>query len=81
MSSFHDQLVDLIAQESGLDGAALATSKGLMSSGILDSFALVTVVTFVEEHLGGEVPPADLTFANFDTIAAICTYVERVGAG
>ena len=77
MESFKDQLVELISEESGIDAAALRATKGLMSTGVLDSFALVTVITFVEEQIGGEVPPADLTFENFDSIAGICSYVER----
>ena len=77
MESFQDQLVELISEESGIDAAALRATKGLMSTGVLDSFALVTVITFVEEQIGGEVPPADLTFENFDSIAGICSYVER----
>ncbi len=77
MASFQDQLVALIAEESGLDADILRASNGLMSKGILDSFALVTVITFVEEHVGIEVPTADLTFENFDTVQKICAYVER----
>ncbi len=77
MESFQDKLVELIALESGMDRAALVSTEGLMSSGVLDSFALVTVISFVETEIGEEVPPADLTFDNFDTIASICGYVER----
>ena len=51
MASFQDQLVDLIAEESGLAAASLRSSSGLMSTGILDSFALVTVITYVERAL------------------------------
>ncbi len=81
MDTFHDQLVELIAQESGLDPASLLAGRGLMSSGVLDSFALVTVITFVEDQIGSEVPPIDLTQENFDSIAGICSYVERSIAG
>lgn len=81
MESFRDELVEIISQESGLDADTLRNSKGLMSSGLLDSFALVTVITFVEEHIGGEVPPNDLSFENFDSISGICAYVERARAG
>ena len=81
MASFQDELVEIIAQESGLDAAGLLASTGLMSGGVLDSFALVTVITFVEERIGGEVPPSDLSFENFDSIAGICAYVERALAG
>lgn len=77
MESFQNQLVELISEESGIDAVSLLTTRGLMSTGVLDSFALVTVITFVEEQIGGEVPSADLTFANFDSIAGICSYVER----
>ena len=77
MESFEGELLDLISQESGLQPAALKAANGLMSTGVLDSFALVTVITFVEEHIGGEVPPSDLTYENFDSIAGICSYVER----
>ena len=77
MKSFQDDLVEIIAQESGLDAGALLSGKGLMSGGLLDSFALVAVITFVEDRIGGEVPPSDLSFENFDSIARICAYVER----
>ena len=77
MKFFQDELIDIISEESGLDAASLLASNGLMSTGVLDSFALVTVITFVEEQIGGEVPPSDLSFANFDTIAGICAYVAR----
>lgn len=80
MVAFEDRLVDLIAQESGLDGASLKASPGLMSQGILDSFALVSVISLVEETLGCEVPPADLSFDNIDTVVRICAYVERASA-
>lgn len=80
MDQFENELLDLISQESGLQPEALKASKGLMSTGVLDSFALVTVITFVEEQIGSEVPPADLTFENFDSIAGICSYVERARA-
>ncbi len=77
MSIFEVKLLDLISDESGIDPDALKAAKGLMSTGLLDSFALVTVISFVETHLGEQVPPADLTFENFDTISRICRYVER----
>ena len=74
------RLCDIIARESGLEADVIAQAKGLMSTGLLDSFALVTVISFVEDHVGCEIPPADLTFANFDSVPAICTYVERFRA-
>ena len=80
MECFRDELIDIIAQESGLDAVTLSASQGLMSAGVLDSFALVSVITFVEQRIGGEVAPSDLSFANFDSSAGICAYVARASA-
>lgn len=80
MQDYEQELVEMVSQESGLAPDMLRASKGLLSTGVLDSFAFVTVITFVEELIGSEVPPADLTFENFDTIAGICGYVERARA-
>lgn len=77
MDAFQDQLVDLIVEESGLVPDLLQASTGLMSTGIPDSFALVAVISFMEDRIDGEVPPVDLTFDNFDTVGAICACVER----
>lgn len=80
MESFREELIDIISQESGLDVANLVSMKGLMSTGMLDSFALVTVITFVEDEIGAEIPPSDLSFENFDSVAGICAYVARTRA-
>lgn len=77
MEPFRDRLVDLISQESGVPSGDLLVAEGLMSTGILDSFGLVTVLSFIESLVGDEIPPADLTFDNFDSVSRICSYVER----
>ena len=74
-------ITDYLADSATTAGvSAPGHSDDLFKTGVLDSFALVTVISFVESHLGEEVPPADLTFDNFDTIASICGYVERARA-
>lgn len=80
MNSFSDHLCEVIALESGLSLQEVSGADGLMSTGILDSFALVTVITLVETHLGREVSADDLTFENFDSVQAICGFVGRVHA-
>lgn len=78
MTAFSEQLCDIISLESGLTVEEIRQAQGLMSTGILDSFALVALISMVETHLGHEVPPSDLTFENFDSVAAICAFVGRV---
>ena len=80
MASFRDQLCEVIALEAGLDADGVGAVRGLMSTGILDSFATIAVITMVSSHLGHEIAPEDLNFANFDSVDAICTFVGRVHA-
>jgi acyl carrier protein len=48
----------------------------LFELGALDSFALVDLVTMLEEHCKVTVPDADLDQANFQTIEMIEHYVD-----
>jgi acyl carrier protein len=81
MATFKDQLADIIALESGLDPDGIGQAQGLMSTGIMDSFALVAVISLVEAKVGHEIDPADLTFENFDSLDSICAFVERAHVG
>lgn len=57
------------------DGIDLTTP--LVSSGIIDSFALVELLTFIEDQTGVRFNPADATVENIDTIELILKLVER----
>jgi acyl carrier protein len=59
----------------GIDGAT-----PLFSSGLIDSFALVEMMTFIEDKAGVRVEPADITLENVDTIQLILQFVERMAA-
>jgi len=75
--SFQADLTAMIADQVGMDATEIAPDQLLMSSGILDSFGLVTVLSLVEEAVGREIAPADLTFENFDSVERILAFVER----
>lgn len=81
MGSFKEQLCEVMALESGLDPDGIIAARGLMSEGLLDSFALVAVISLVETRLGREVDPQDLTLENFDSVDAICAFVGRAHVG
>lgn len=51
----------------------------LFSSGILDSVAMVGLITFIEERTSVTVQPADVTLENFDTIDSITSYLASLG--
>lgn len=80
MDDFRTNLFELILDQTGLGAGDLSDSSALMSSGLIDSFGLVTVLSLVEELLGHEIPPADLTLENFDSPERIMAYVRQQSA-
>lgn len=57
---------------------ALTADTPLFSSGLLDSVAMVTLITFIEEEAGADVRPSDVTLDNFDTAARIADYAATL---
>jgi acyl carrier protein len=54
--------------------------SSLFQSGVLDSFTLVDFVTLLESECNIKIDDADLRPQNFDTIAKVEAFVERVKA-
>ena len=52
--------------------------ESFLTSGIIDSLGVMQLVGFVEAELGTKVPDTDLVPENFDSIARIAAYVERL---
>lgn len=50
----------------------------LFSSGLLDSVAMMSLITFIEEKTGGDVRPADVTLDNFDSLSRITDYAASL---
>lgn len=51
----------------------------LFRAGVLDSFSLVDFVTLIEKEYGITIDDNDLRPENFDTIAKIETFIDKVG--
>jgi acyl carrier protein len=52
--------------------------ESFLASGIIDSLGVMQLVSFIESELGGKVPDAHLVPENFDSIARMAAYVERM---
>ena len=63
----------------GIDGSSLRDDTPLWG-GVLDSVALMQLITFVEEQFGIEVGDDELTSSHFGTIADIAALVDRKAA-
>ena len=48
----------------------------LLTSGLLDSFDVVDLVTFIESAAGVQIAAAEISLANFETISRILACVE-----
>ena len=76
--SLPQQVIAFLNDNAAQNGAAEPDATvDLFASGTLDSFALVDLVTVLEEHCGIHIPDAEVVPANFRTIEAIERYVSE----
>jgi acyl carrier protein len=66
-----------ILEKVTLDGEKIARDEDLLASDILDSMAIVELVSFLEARFGIQVSDDDLMPENFKTIDGIVAFVER----
>ena len=76
MSVTRDELVAFFANDLALETDELEDQTPLYSAGILDSFMLLSLLSFLEKKNGREVPTADITLDNFDNIERILAYAN-----
>ncbi len=56
---------------------ALTNDEGIISGGLMDSFALAEMGVYVEEEFDVYIPDSDLTVAKMDTLDQMVTRVLR----
>jgi acyl carrier protein len=54
----------------------LAPEEPLLSSGLIDSFHLVDLALFVEDHFGVHLDDAELNAQTFDTLAQLVNLIS-----
>lgn len=74
-----EQVVEFIGTNFLYDGAVLdlGDNDSLLENGILDQTGVLELVLFIEDTYSFEIPEADLTPENFDTISNIAAYVRQ----
>jgi acyl carrier protein len=73
-------LLHFLSAELAVDAADITPHTPLFSSGLVDSFAFVTLLSHIESEAGFLIEPSDVNLDNFDSIERILAYVERIGA-
>jgi acyl carrier protein len=81
MTIDREHLVGYLHQQQGVNLDDLEdASEPLFSTGILDSFAMVDLLAYLEETAGFKVRPQEVNLDNLDSIERIVRYVEsRLG--
>ena len=80
-SEIGDALLRFLQEECGLEKGSIGPKTVLFSSGLLDSFALISVLVFMEENFGVRVPSVDLTPSRIDSVNALTKYVMTLRGG
>ncbi|MDH7454284.1 acyl carrier protein [Luteimonas composti] len=58
------------------DESAIADDTSLIKQGIVDSTGILELIGFIEETWPVNVPPEDMTPANFDSLESIDRYLD-----
>ena len=61
------------------DGRVIEADEDLLASGLLDSLGVMSLVHFIEQEHGIEVPAEDVTIEHFVSLRAIDDYLRRRG--
>ncbi len=75
-----DDLVEFFETELGVELDDIGDDDPLFSSGVIDSFALVTMMMHLERAGGVRIDPTDVTLDNLDTLNRILAFSRRISA-
>ncbi len=73
-----EKLIEFIKDEFLTDpDMEIDTHTKLISSGLIDSFSLVSLQTFIARTFGKKIPSPRITAESFDTIAQMMDIIEQ----
>lgn len=76
MALQREELVTYLSKKSRSDLSKIDDTTELFSSGLIDSFAMVDLLMWIEKQTGARVDPSDISVDNFDTIERILAFTE-----
>ena len=77
MTLTSESILEHLATEAGADASKIETTTLLFSSGLVDSFAMVNLIVFVEKSSGIKIKATDVNLDNLDSIDRILRFVAR----
>jgi acyl carrier protein len=71
------KIIEYMQQDLAVDTADIEVDTPLFSSGIIDSFALVDLIIFLEEQCSFRISAMDVNLDNMDTIKRMLDFTSR----
>jgi acyl carrier protein len=72
------KLIDLITAQFLTDPTQKITAETkLISSGLIDSFSLVSLQVYIENEFGKQIPAPKITSESFDTIRQMIQIIQK----
>ena len=72
-----DSLTQFIVDSFGASHDEFEADTRLFSSGILDSFNLVELISYIESESGISIRPTEVTLENLDSIQRILSFIRE----
>jgi acyl carrier protein len=73
-----DKLIEYISHEFVTDDDVVITEDTkLISSGLIDSFSLVSLQTFIAKEFGKKIPAPKITAESFDTVRQMIEIINQ----
>ncbi len=76
MTAIVANLKEFMKDTLGIDADEVALDEPLFSSGIVDSFSLVSLLSFIEGEFRIQIAPTEVTIDNFDSFDRILKYLD-----
>jgi len=76
MALTKSDLLEHLADHARDDLSRVTEDTELFSTGLIDSFAMIDLLLFLEKHTGSKLGPEDMDVDNLDTIGRILSFVE-----
>jgi acyl carrier protein len=71
------KIIEYMQQDLAVDTADIEVDTPLFSSGIIDSFALVDLIIFLEEQCNFRINAMDVNLDNMDSIKRMLDFTSR----
>ena len=76
-----DGLVTFVTRSFMVEASEIDLDKSLIDQGIIDSFGLVEITTYIDDAFGAKIQERDMTRESFGSVNKMATFVCRRKSG